>query len=82
MKFQFHSSILAHIETHLFINGQTLIINQNNGSIEKISYNLKGFKDPLVRNVKVSDDDSSKRFIENIEKNNDVKEDLKCEKDG
>ena len=54
-----------------------IIINQNNGSIEKISYNLKGFKDPLVRNVKVSDDDSSKRFIENIEKNNDVKEDLK-----
>ena len=53
-----------------------IIINQNNGSIEKISYNLKGFKDPLVRNVKVSDDDSSKRFIENIEKNNDVKEDL------
>ena len=54
-----------------------IIINQNNGSIEKISYNLKGFKDPLVRNVKISDDDSSKRFIENIEKNNDVKKDLK-----
>ena len=53
-----------------------IIINQNNGSIEKITYNLKGFKDPLVREVKVSDDESTKRFIENIEKNPHVKEDL------
>ena len=53
-----------------------IIINQNNGSIEKITYTLKGFKDPLVREVKVSDDESTKRFIENIEKNPAVKEDL------
>ena len=53
-----------------------IIINQNNGSIEKIIYSLKGFKDPLVRDVKVSNYDSAKRFIENIEKNPDVKKDL------
>ena len=53
-----------------------IIINHNNGSIEKIIYNLKGFKDPLVRDVKVSDYDSARRFIDNIEKNPKVKEDL------
>ena len=53
-----------------------IIINNNNGSIEKIIYSLKGFKDPLVRDVKVSDYDSAKRFIDNIEKNQNVKDDL------
>ena len=53
-----------------------IIINQNNGSIEKIIYSLKGFKDPLVREVNVSDYDSAKRFIDNIDKNEKVKEDL------
>lgn len=53
-----------------------IIINQNNGSIEKIIYSLKGFKDPLVRDVKVSNYDSAKRFMGNIEKNPDVKKDL------
>ena len=53
-----------------------IIINENNGSIEKITYNLKGFKDPLVREVKVADDESTKKFIENIDKNPTVKEDL------
>ena len=53
-----------------------IIINDNNGKIEKITYSLKGFKDPLVRDVKVSDYDSAKRFIDNIEKNSNVKEDL------
>ena len=53
-----------------------IIINNNNGSIEKIIYSLKGFKDPLVRDVKVSDYDSAKRFIDNITKNPNVKDDL------
>lgn len=53
-----------------------IIINQNNGSIEKIIYSLKGFKDPLVRDVKISNYDSAKRFIESIEKNLEVKKDL------
>ena len=53
-----------------------IIINDNNGSIEKITYSLKGFKDPLVRDVKVSDSESANRFIENIQKNESIKEDL------
>lgn len=53
-----------------------IIINQNNGSIEKIMYNLKGFKEPLVRDAKISDYESAKRFIENIDSNKDKKEDL------
>ena len=53
-----------------------IIINNNNGSIKKITYNLKGFKDPLIRNVKVSDFNSVKRFIDNIEKNENTKNDL------
>ena len=53
-----------------------IIINQNSGSIEKIIYSLKGFKDPLIRDVKVSDYDSAKRFIENIDKNDNVRQDL------
>lgn len=53
-----------------------IIINENNGSIEKIVYSLKGFKDPLVREVKISDYDSANRFIDNIEKNPNVKQDL------
>ena len=53
-----------------------IIINDNNASIEKITYSLKGFKDPLVRDVKVSDSESANRFIENIEKSKNVKEDL------
>lgn len=53
-----------------------IIINRNNGSIEKITYTLNGFKDPLVREVKVSDSESANRFIENIEGNENIKEDL------
>ena len=53
-----------------------IIINDNNGKIERITYSLKGFKDPLIRDVNVSDSDSANRFIENIEKNESVKEDL------
>ena len=53
-----------------------IIINQNNGSIERITYNLKGFKDPLVREVKLSDAESTQRFLESIDKNESAKEDL------
>ena len=51
-----------------------IIINQNNGSIEKITYTIKGFKEPLVRNIGVSDSESSKRFLKNINENKDKKE--------
>ena len=43
-----------------------IIINQNNGSLEKITYNIKGFKEPLIRNVNASDVESANKFIENI----------------
>ena len=51
-----------------------IIINQNNGSIEKITYNIKGFKEPLVRNIGVDDSESANKFIKNIKENNDKKE--------
>jgi hypothetical protein len=53
-----------------------IIINQNNGSIEKITYSLKGFKDPLIRDINVTDYESAKRFVESIDNNPNVKEDL------
>ena len=43
-----------------------IIINENNGTIEKITYNIHGFKEPLVRNINISDMGSAKRFIANI----------------
>ena len=51
-----------------------IIINQNNGSIEKITYDIKGFKEPLVRNVNVSDIESANKFIKNINENENKKE--------
>ncbi|MBR7049922.1 MAG: hypothetical protein IKI27_00565, partial [Methanobrevibacter sp.] len=45
-----------------------IIINDNNGSLEKITYNIKGFREPLVRKVNVSDSESAQRFIDNITK--------------
>ena len=51
-----------------------IIINRNNGSIEKITYNIKGFKEPLVRNIGVGDSASAARFIKNIHEHTDKKE--------
>ncbi len=51
-----------------------IIINQNNGSIEKVTYNIKGFKEPLIRNIGVGDLESAKKFIKNINENKDKKE--------
>ena len=51
-----------------------IIINQNNGTIEKITYNIKGFKEPLVRNVTVGDSESAEKFIENINADESKKE--------
>ena len=50
------------------------IIIENGGTIEKVTYNIKGFKEPLIRNITVFDSDSSKRFIENINKDKSKKE--------
>ena len=51
-----------------------IIINENNGSIEKITYNITGFKEPLVRNINISDTKSADKFIRNINENKDKKE--------
>lgn len=51
-----------------------IIINKNNGSLDRITYNIKGFKEPLVRNINVSDSEDAQRFIENISNDSDKKE--------
>jgi 2-phosphoglycerate kinase len=53
-----------------------IIINQNHGTIEKITYNIKGFKEPLVRKIDVSDSESANRFINKIKDDKNKKEDL------
>ena len=53
-----------------------IIINENNGSIEKITYKLKEFKDYLVREVDITDYESAKKFINNLNENEDVKQEL------
>ena len=51
-----------------------IIIKQNNGSLEKVTYNIPGFKEPLVRNISVSDVTSAEKFINNINEDKDKKE--------
>ena len=51
-----------------------IIIKENNGSIEKITYAIPGFKEPLTRNINVSSVDSAEKFIKNINENKDKKE--------
>ncbi|WP_458406063.1 3H domain-containing protein [Methanobrevibacter sp.] len=51
-----------------------IIINENHGSLEKITYNIKGFKEPLMRNINVSDSTSAKQFIDNINNDDNKKE--------
>ena len=53
-----------------------IIINKNHGSLEKITYNIQGFKEPLIRNVGVSDSESANKFIKNINEDKSKKEDL------
>ena len=51
-----------------------IIINENNGSLEKVTYNVKGFKEPLTRNVSVSDSESAQKFIKNLNEDKSKKE--------
>lgn len=51
-----------------------IIINKNHGEIEQMTYNIKGFKEPLVRKINVSDIESANKFIKNINEDNDKKE--------
>ena len=51
-----------------------IIINENNGSLERVTYNIKGFKEPLIRNINVSDSESASKFIEKINEDESKKE--------
>ncbi|WP_298523674.1 3H domain-containing protein [uncultured Methanobrevibacter sp.] len=51
-----------------------IIIKKNNGSLEKVVYNIKGFKEPLARNINVSEVSAAEKFIKNIIENEDKKE--------
>lgn len=51
-----------------------IIINQNNGSLRKITYNIEGFKEPLIRNIRVSDNESAEKFIKKINEDTNKKE--------
>lgn len=51
-----------------------IIITQNNGSLEKVSYNIPGFKEPLIRNINVSDVASAEKFLKKINEDDDKKE--------
>ncbi len=51
-----------------------IIIKQNNGSLEKITYNIEGFKEPLIRNIHVSDNESAEKFIKKINEDTNKKE--------
>ena len=51
-----------------------IIINKNGGSLEKVVYNIRGFKEPLSRNINVSESSAAERFIRNITENKDKKE--------
>ena len=54
-----------------------IIIMKNNGSLEKVTYNIPGFEEPLVRNINVCDENSAEGFIKNISANEEKKEYLK-----
>ena len=51
-----------------------IIINRNNGTLENITYNIKGFKEPLSRKIGVSDTESANKFIKKINEDESKKE--------
>ena len=51
-----------------------IISNENGGSIEKITYNIKGFKEPLTRKIGVVDSQSANKFINAIREDKNKRE--------
>ena len=51
-----------------------IIITENNGTFERVTYNIKGFKEPLTRKIGVSDSESAKKFINSINEDKSKKE--------
>jgi hypothetical protein len=43
-----------------------IIINRNGGALDKVVYSIKGFREPLTRNIGVSDPKSAEKFIRTI----------------
>ena len=43
-----------------------IIVNENNGSLDKVSYTINGFEEPLVRDINVNNVKSAEKFIEHI----------------
>lgn len=52
----------------------SIIIKQNNGTLEKVTYNIPGFKEPLVRNISVGDAESAQKFLDNINEDGEKRE--------
>ncbi|WP_409200702.1 3H domain-containing protein [Methanobrevibacter sp. DSM 116169] len=53
-----------------------IVMKDNNGVLEKISYKIEGFKDPLVRNINLSDYKEAQKFVETLDNNPDKKNEL------
>ncbi len=53
-----------------------IIIRKYNGTIKNVSYPIKGFKEPLVRKINVSEVEEYERFIKNLNKYSDKKKEL------
>lgn len=51
-----------------------IIITKNNGCLEKVVYNVKGFEEPLIRNINISDSDSAQKFIKKLDEDKNKKE--------
>ena len=44
-----------------------IVIRQNNGSLERVSYKMHGFKDPLIREINITEANDADKFIKAIE---------------
>lgn len=53
-----------------------IIINRHGASIKNISYPIKGFKEPLVRQINVSEKSEFDKFILNINRHEEKKDEL------
>jgi hypothetical protein len=53
-----------------------ILLKDNNGVLEKISYKIEGFKNPLVRNINLSDYKEAQKFISALDENPNKKREL------
>ena len=50
-----------------------IIINENNGTIEKIKYYVKGFEEPLIRNINIYNEQTAEEYMKNLNENENKK---------